>query len=85
MFGLFLFIVFGCVVGWLTASFRDGGGRLGYVGSVIVGVIGSLATGIFFSLFGRMIVGEGPDAILPLVASPVGALVFILVAGLIKK
>jgi len=84
MFGLFLFIVFGCVVGWLTASFRDGG-RLGYVGSVIVGVIGSLATGIFFSLFGRMIVGEGLDAILPLVASPVGALVFILVAGLIKK
>lgn len=85
MFILFLFVVFGFFVGWLTASFRDGGGRLGYVGSVIVGIIGSLAAGIFFGMFGRMLVGEGPDFALSLLAAPVGALVLILIVGIIKK
>lgn len=85
MFILFLFVVFGFFVGWLTASFRDGGGRLGYVGSVIVGIVGSLATGIFFGTFGKVLVGEGPDFALTLLAAPIGALVLILVVGLIKK
>ncbi len=85
MLGIVLYAVFGIVVGWLTASFMEGRGGLGPMWSVVVGMIGSIAGGFLFSIIGKILVGEGPDFLVPLVAAPVVALVSILLINMVKR
>jgi uncharacterized membrane protein YeaQ/YmgE (transglycosylase-associated protein family) len=52
MFLIFLVLI-GGVVGWLVSTFTEGRGGLGLGGSVSVGIVGGLATGILFGMFGE--------------------------------
>jgi uncharacterized membrane protein YeaQ/YmgE (transglycosylase-associated protein family) len=84
LLGLFLLIAIGLVVGWL-ADFMTHGGRLGTTGNIIVGIIGSILGGLLFQQFGAMLVGEGPVVPASFGAAFVGAVILVIIAGLIKR
>jgi uncharacterized membrane protein YeaQ/YmgE (transglycosylase-associated protein family) len=82
---IFIFLVLiGGVVGWLFSTFTEGQG-LGLGGSVAVGIVGGLSSGILFGMFGERIVGPGPVFIASLLAAALGALVLLLIVRLVKK
>jgi uncharacterized membrane protein YeaQ/YmgE (transglycosylase-associated protein family) len=85
MLGIFLFIVIGLLAGWMANFFTHGGG-LGTTGNIIVGIIGSFLGGLLFQQFGTGLVGEGaPVVLVSFVAALVGAVVLLIIAGLIKR
>lgn len=82
---LIVLVIIGGVVGWLVSSFTEGSGGLGVGASVGVGIIGSLATGILFGMFGERLVGPGPVFMASLVVGAIGGLVLLLLVRMIKK
>ncbi len=84
MIWLITLLAVGIVSGWLVSSLTEGRG-LGLMGSLIVGVIGSFVGGFLFSLVGVRLVGEGPVYIVSLLAAMVGAVLLLILVGLLKK
>ena len=84
MLGLFLLIAIGLVVGALASHFTHGG-RLGMTGNLIVGLAGSLLGGVLFQEFGPSYVGGTPGTLVAFPVALVVAIVFVIVAYLIKK
>jgi uncharacterized membrane protein YeaQ/YmgE (transglycosylase-associated protein family) len=75
------FLLIGAVAGWLAGQLMKGRG-FGLAGNMVVGVIGSLLGGTLFRSFGLM-----PDGSLisVLITALVGALVLLVLVGVIKK
>ncbi len=84
MIWLITLLAVGIISGWLASSLTEGRG-LGLMGSLIVGVIGSFVGGFLFSLVGVRLVGEGPVYIVSLLAAIVGAVLLLILVGLLKK
>jgi len=84
MLGIFLLIAIGLVVGGLASSFTQGG-RLGMTGNLIVGLAGSLLGGILFQQFGPSFVAGVPGELFAFVVALIVAVVFVIVAYLIKR
>jgi uncharacterized membrane protein YeaQ/YmgE (transglycosylase-associated protein family) len=82
---LIVLVIIGGVVGWLVSSFTEGSGGLGRGASVGVAIIGSLAAGILFGMFGERLVGPGPVFIASLLVGAIGGLVLLLLVRMIKK
>jgi uncharacterized membrane protein YeaQ/YmgE (transglycosylase-associated protein family) len=83
---LIVIVILGVAVGFFMNSLMDNrGSALGLPLSAGVGVIGSFITGMLFLMFGRFLVGEGPDFILSLFAAVVGAVILILLVAIVKK
>ena len=82
---LLAFIVFGFLGGLMVNSFMGNRSSLGGAWSVGLGLVGSFAFGMFFVMFGKTIVGEGPEFLAALAAGVVGAVVLPLVGALVKK
>jgi uncharacterized membrane protein YeaQ/YmgE (transglycosylase-associated protein family) len=76
-----VFLVIGGVAGWLAGLLLKGGG-FGLVGNIIVGLIGALLGGWLFSFFD---ISVGGQWIGPIVTATVGAVVLLLLIGLVKK
>lgn len=82
---LIIFLVFGFVGGIMVNSFMSSRSSLGAVWSVGLGVVGSFVLGMLFLIFGKVLVGDGPDFIVSLLSSAAGAIILPLIAAIIKK
>ena len=76
-----LFLIIGALAGWIAGKLIRGGG-FGFVGNLVVGIVGAVIGGHMFSYLG-LEVGDG--LIGSLVTSVIGALVLLFIVGLIKK
>lgn len=81
MFGIISFIgwlIVGAIIGWIAGKAWVGHG-FGLVGNIIVGIVGSMIGGFLFGwLFGTSGIGGWITAIL-------GAIVLLVIAGMIKR
>lgn len=75
------FLLIGGVAGWLAGLFMKGRG-FGILGNIVVGVIGALLGGFLFRLLG---LSSDGSIIGTLVVSFVGAVVLLVIAGVLKK
>ena len=71
----------GAVVGLLVAMYMKGWG-FGLVGNIVTGLVGGLVGGVLVNWLDFMNVGDYAD---PMIAGAVGAVVFLGIAGLLKK
>ena len=85
MWLIFGWLIIGIAVGWAIASFMEGRGGLPMIWNVIAGAVGGGLSGFLFIQFGQMLVGEGPEMVVSFLAAAVGALIFVLLARLVKK
>ena len=85
MLFLIAFVIFGFVGGLFVKSFMEGRGSLGAPASIILGIVGSFVLGILFLLFGKSLVGDGPDFLVSLLSAAIGAIILPLIVTLIKK
>jgi uncharacterized membrane protein YeaQ/YmgE (transglycosylase-associated protein family) len=76
-----LFLVIGAVAGYLAGMVLKGGG-FGLVGNLIVGIVGGFLGGFLFRQFGA---SAGSGMVGSLITAFVGAVVLLLLIGLVKK
>jgi len=77
---LLIFLAIGAVAGWLAGTLMKGGG-FGLLINIVLGVVGALVGGFVFGLLGISAGG----LIGSIVTSTVGAVVVLLLVGLVKK
>ena len=75
------FLLIGALAGWLAGQLMKGRG-LGLAGNMVVGVIGSILGGTLFRSLGLMPNGS---LLSVLITALVGALVLLVLVGVIKK
>lgn len=78
---LIVMLVIGGVAGWLAGLILKGGG-FGIVANIIVGIIGAILGGWLFGVLGITVGGEWAGR---LVTATVGAVVLLVLIGLIRK
>ena len=83
MLGLFLLIAIGLMAGGMANSFTHGG-RLGLVGNLIVGIVGSFLGGFLFQQFGTRLMNEMPATLFSFVVALVGAVLLLVIAHKVK-
>ena len=74
------FLIIGLVAGWLAGQVMKGRG-FGLVGNLIVGVLGALAGGFLFRLFGL----EAHSLLGSLTTATVGAIVVLVIVGVLVR
>ena len=77
---LVIFLAIGAIAGWLAGLLMKGGG-FGLLGNIVVGILGAVIGGFAFGLLG---VSAG-GLIGSIVTATVGAVVLLLIVGLVKK
>jgi uncharacterized membrane protein YeaQ/YmgE (transglycosylase-associated protein family) len=82
---LLAFVIFGLVGGLMVNSFMGGRSSLGAVWSIGLGIVGSFILGMLFVMFGKSLVGDGPDFLVALLSSAVGAIILPFIGSLVKK
>lgn len=85
MTALILFIVFGLVGGLLVNSVIQSRTSMNGSWSVALGVIGSFTAGYLFYIYGKDLVGDGPDFIVTLLAAAAGGIIFSFIGSFFKK
>lgn len=85
MLFLIAFGIFGVVGGFMVNSFMEGRSSLGSVLTIGLGIAGSFILGILLLIFGKALVGDGPDFLVALLASVVGAIILPLIVTIAKK
>ncbi len=78
--GFLIFLLIGCLVGWLAGVIWKGRG-FGLVWNIIIGVAGSFLGGFIFSLLGIHFQGY----IGSIIAALVGALILLAIVNAIRK
>ena len=79
--GILLWIIFGAIAGWLAHVITGRGG--GLIVNIIVGIVGAFIGGFIMSLFGGA--GVGGFDLYSLIVAVLGAVVLLVVVGLIKR
>jgi uncharacterized membrane protein YeaQ/YmgE (transglycosylase-associated protein family) len=79
--GLVIFLLIGAVAGWLAGVVLKGGG-FGLIGNIIAGVVGSFVGGWLFKTLGISI---GSGLVSTIATAAIGAIVVLLVVGLIRR
>lgn len=51
--GLFSWIVFGAIAGWIASLIMGRSGRQGCIMNIVVGIVGALLGGLIMNLFGH--------------------------------
>ncbi len=83
---LIVIMILGIAAGFFMNSLMDNrGAALGLPLSAGIGIVGSFISGMFFLMFGKFLVGEGPVFIVSLFASLIGAIFSIIVIAIVKK
>ncbi len=78
---LLIFLLIGAAAGWLAGVILKGGG-FGLIGNIIAGVVGSFVGGWLFKQLG---ISLGAGLINTILTAAIGAIVVLLVVGLIKR
>jgi len=77
---LLIFLAIGAFAGWLAGLLMRGGG-FGLLGNIVVGIVGAVIGGYAFGLLGIAAGG----LIGAIVTATVGAVILLLIVGLLKK
>lgn len=75
------FLIIGGIAGWLSGVITKGT-SFGFIGNIIVGILGAVIGGFIFDKLGVKIIGGN---IAELITALVGAIVLISIMNLIKK
>lgn len=75
------FLLVGLIAGWLAGMIMKGGG-FGFIGDIIVGIIGALLGGFLCNTLG---VNTGGGLLSSIIVATIGAIVLILLLRLIKR
>jgi len=78
--GFLIFLALGALAGWLAGMLMKGGG-FGLLGNIIVGILGAVIGGFAFGLLGI----ETESLIGSILTATAGAVILLLIVGLIKK
>jgi len=79
--GVIVWLLIGCVAGWLAGLVVKGGG-FGLIGNVVVGVLGSLVGGWLFPHFGVQI---GSGVIREIAHAAIGAIAMLIALSLLRR
>lgn len=79
--GIIAVLVVGAIAGWLAGLAVKGAG-FGLLGNILVGIIGAFVAGYFFP---GLAIGLGGGIIGVILASAAGAVVLLVVVGLIRR
>ncbi len=80
-----IMIVVGLVAGWLAGQVVKGRG-LGLVGDIVVGILGALLMGwVLPQLLHVSLPAIGSDIITLIIYSAIGAIILLLLVGLVRK
>ena len=74
-------ILFGLVVGLIARALMPGTQPMGWIGTILLGIVGSFAGGLIASVF----TGSEPMSPTGWIMSIIGAIVVLLVAGALAK
>ena len=77
---IIVFLIIGAVAGWLAGKIMTGGG-FGFVGNIIIGIIGAVVGGFVFGFVG---VSTG-GFIGSIITSTIGAILFLYIVRLVKR
>ena len=80
---LLVWLVIGAIAGFLAGLIMQGGG-FGIAGNIVIGILGSIVAGYFFPRLGVTLPIRDP-LISAIAVSTVGAIVLLLVLGLIRR
>lgn len=78
--GILLYVLIGCLAGFLAGKIMKGGG-FGLVGNLVIGIIGGVVGGFLFGLLGF----QSGGLIGSLITATVGAIVLLWLIGFFKK
>ncbi len=78
--GFLIFLALGALAGWLAGMLMKGGG-FGLLGNIVVGILGAVIGGFAFGLLGI----ETESLIGSILTATAGAVILLLIVGLIKK
>lgn len=74
-----IWLIVGAIAGFLAGQIMKGSGL---IGTIVIGIMGSLIGGITFDLLDFMDVGDVAD---PIIAGVVGAVIILAIVGLIRR
>ncbi len=77
---IILFLLIGALAGWLAGQIMKGEG-FGFLGNMLVGVIGAFLGGFLFDIIGV----HGQGLVASLFTAVIGAVVLLFIVGQIKK
>lgn len=85
---ILIMLAIGAVAGWLAGNIMRGGG-FGLIGNIIVGVVGSIIGRFIGEMLGagggNVLTIPGPPIVGVLIWATLGAVVLLLIIGLIRK
>lgn len=80
---LLIWLVIGAIAGFLAGLVMQGGG-FGVAGNIMVGILGSVVAGYFFPRLGVSLPIRDP-LVSAIAVSTVGAIILLLVVGLVRR
>ena len=78
-------IILGAIAGYLAGFFVSGDEGLGVIGHIVLGIVGALVGGFLASVLFNSKPIDGPFDISSIVVATIGAIVVVLVAGLVTR
>jgi uncharacterized membrane protein YeaQ/YmgE (transglycosylase-associated protein family) len=78
---ILIMLAIGAVAGWLAGLITKGAG-FGLIGDIVIGILGAIVGGF---LFARLGISLGTGLINEIVSATAGAVVLLVVIGLIRK
>ena len=79
--GIFAWIIIGAIAGWLAGKVVKGEGY-GFIGDIIVGIIGAIIGGF---LAGALGIAGGGGLIASIVIATIGAIILVVILRMLKR
>ena len=78
-------IILGAIAGYLAGFFVSGDEGLGVIGHIVLGIVGALVGGFLASVLFNTKPIDGAFDISSIVAATIGAIIVVLVAGMVTR
>ena len=78
-------IILGAIAGYLAGFFVSGDEGLGVIGHIVLGIVGALVGGFLASVLLNTKPIDGASDISSIVAATIGAIIVVLVAGMVTR
>jgi uncharacterized membrane protein YeaQ/YmgE (transglycosylase-associated protein family) len=84
-FGIISWIVFGALAGWVASMIAGDNGRQGWLGNIIVGIIGAFIGGWLRVQFHLIPIVAGSTLLNEIIYAALGAIILLLILRLIRR